>query len=261
MDLVERPAGQLPDSRRHPWEVARVRIFLRLIERLDLVGTTKSWLDVGAGDAWFARQLSPMLPADARIVCWDPNYQDSDLSAQSSPRPDGYRDVELTAKRPDGTFEGILLLDVIEHVEDDVTFIRDVVQDLLTPSGWVLVSVPAYKSLFSDHDRALKHYRRYSPQGLRVLLESAGLVVRARGGLFRGLLPFRGVQVVRERFGRSKVQKGVGDWRSDERMSRAMTRVLEAEGRISMALGIPHMPVLAGLSTWAYCRRAEDVRS
>ncbi len=55
------------------------------------------------------------------------------------------------------------MLDVIEHVEDDVGFVRDVVDGSLAPGGWVLVSVPAYQSLFSSHDRALKHFRRYAP--------------------------------------------------------------------------------------------------
>ena len=49
--------------RRHPWEVARARFFIRLIQRLGLPAVTDGWLDVGAGDAWFAQQLLAVLAA------------------------------------------------------------------------------------------------------------------------------------------------------------------------------------------------------
>ena len=85
------------------------------------------------------------------------------------------------------------MLDVIEHVEDDVAFVRDVVDGLAGPeTGWVLVSVPAYQSLFSAHDRALKHYRRYSPGTSAPCSSRPASTVVARGGLFHGLLPAAG---------------------------------------------------------------------
>ncbi len=181
MDLIERP---YEFTSRHPWEVARARFFLRLLDRLGCIGSTAAWLDVGAGDAWFAGQLRAVLPSTARLVCWDVHYGDTELAAPS-PEPGP---IVFTAERPSGTFDGVMMLDVIEHVEDDVAFVRDVVSHSLAARGWVLVSVPAYQRLFSDHDRALKHYRRYSPRALRLTLESAGLSVVARGGLFHALV-------------------------------------------------------------------------
>ena len=71
MDLIERPGGVV---RRHPWELSRARFFLALLERLELLGTTDRWLDVGAGDAWFAQQLRSVLPSGARLTCWDAFY-------------------------------------------------------------------------------------------------------------------------------------------------------------------------------------------
>ena len=38
-----------------------------------------------------------------------------------------------------------------------------IVDTMMAEHGWILVSVPAYQSLFTSHDTALKHYRRYSP--------------------------------------------------------------------------------------------------
>jgi hypothetical protein len=249
MDLVERPEHVV---RRHPWEVARVRFFLRLVDCLGLLATTDGWLDVGAGDAWLAQQLRAVLPSESRLACWDVHYPLERPPEDAEAQPG----IEFSATRPTGAFGGILMLDVVEHVEDDVAFVRDVVDQSLAPGGWVLVSVPAYQSLFCEHDRVLKHFRRYSPGEIRTVLESAGLAVTARGGLFHGLLPLRGVQVLRERYRPpSTTPTGIGAWRGGPRLTRALTGVLDADARISLAWGTRHLPPLPGLSTWALCRR------
>lgn len=255
MDLIERPDSV---ARRHPWEVVRARFFIALIERLGIAGATESVLDVGAGDAWFAQQLQGALPSSTRLACWDAHYPVEDLPEAAQ----GVHGIEFSAQRPAGTFDGILMLDVIEHVEDDVGFVREVVDGSLAPGGWVLVSVPAYQALFSGHDRALRHFRRYSPVAIGSVLESAGLEVRARGGLFHGLLGVRGAQVLRERY-RPPAQSptGIGAWEGGARLTRVLTAALDAEARVSLAMGIRGLPALPGLTTWAFCRRAPQERS
>lgn len=258
MDLIERPAEALADSRRHPWEVARARVLLRLLQQLGLTETTRTWLDVGAGDAWFARQLRSVVPQGAEIVCWDNSYSQEQLA--SMPEVDG--SISMTVERPPGSFGGVLMLDVIEHVADDVGFVRETVEGSVAPEGWVFVTVPAYQALFSDHDRALKHHRRYSPRSIRTVLESAGLTVTARGALFHSLLPIRGAQVLKERISnRSRVQQGIGAWHGEESLSRALVRGLELEGRLSVALGKRGLPSPPGLSNWAFCRRFGEAGS
>jgi hypothetical protein len=250
MDLIERPDNVV---RRHPWEVARVRFFIGLVERLDLTTGTGSWLDVGAGDAWLAQQLRAVLPAGDRLACWDVHYPMQRPPDELGAIPG----IEFSATRPVGVFGGILMLDVIEHVEDDLAFVRDVVSESLAPDGWVLVSVPAYQSLFSSHDRALKHFRRYSPREIRAVLQSSGLAVVVRGGLFHGLLPVRSAQVLRERFRPpTATPTGIGAWGGGARLTKAVTAVLDAETRISLAMATSRFPPLPGLSTWALCRRA-----
>ena len=153
------------------------------------------------------------------------------------------------------------MLDVIEHVEDDMSFVGDVVDGSLAPGGWLLASVPAYQSLFTEHDRVLKHYRRYSPSAIRTVLEGAGLHVDAAGGLFHGLLAARGVQALREQYlPPSRTPTGIGAWQGGPWMTRALTATLDAETRISLAVGTTGLPPLPGLSTWALCRRAREAR-
>jgi hypothetical protein len=255
MDLIERPGSVV---RRHPWEVARARFFITLIQRLGLSGVTEGWLDVGAGDAWFAQQLLAELPRSTRLACWDTHYAATEIPQWAGELPG----LEFSSTRPTGVFGGMLMLDVIEHVADDVGFVRDVVDGSLAADGWVLVSVPAYQSLFSSHDRGLKHFRRYSPGAIRTVLESAGLAVKARGSLFHSLLPLRGAQALREKYRPPAVAPtGIGAWQGGERLTKALTMALDAEARASLAMATRSLPPLPGLTTWAFCRRASQAGS
>ena len=63
----------------------------------------------------------------------------------------------------------ICLFDVLEHLPDDKQAVGEFLR-VLRPGGCLLVTVPAFPSLFSGHDRALGHHRRYNRSGLRKLL-------------------------------------------------------------------------------------------
>jgi hypothetical protein len=227
--------------------VARARFFLSLLRAHRLLETDADWLDVGAGDAWFAGQLRDQVPPASNVTCWDVNYSADDLAAANG------RGVTLVSERPATRFDRLLMLDVVEHVEDDDGFAASLVQDLLVEGGVVLVAVPAYQALFSSHDRTLRHYRRYSPAACRRLLERSGLTVRADGGLFHSLLFARLGQVLHERARPvTTPSKGIGDWRGGVRTTNVLTRALVAEGRLSLSLSRRGV-VLPGLSYWALC--------
>ena len=244
MDLVERTGS----TARHPWEVARGRFFLRLLESSGALATGTAWLDVGSGDMWFAERLRRCVAEAATITCWDSFYTEDDLERA----PDG---VVAVADPPDGRYDRVLLLDVMEHVADDLAFLETIVSDLVAADGLVLVSVPAHPRLFGAHDRALRHHRRYSPGGARALLQRAGLTIEAEGGLFHSLLPVRAGQALAERVRPPRgPQRGIGDWRGGPLLTRALTATLAADTRLSLALA-GRRPALPGLSYWALCRR------
>jgi SAM-dependent methyltransferase len=72
-----------------------------------------------------------------------------------------------------GTFDLITCLDVIEHTADDRAVLREL-RRVCKPGGWALVTVPAYQALWSHHDEANHHYRRYSRPALRAAAVDAG---------------------------------------------------------------------------------------
>lgn len=73
----------------------------------------------------------------------------------------------------DGTFDLITCLDVLEHVPDDRGALAEL-RRVVKPGGWLVLTVPAYQVLWSLHDAANHHYRRYSRRGLRLAAVESG---------------------------------------------------------------------------------------
>ena len=71
-------------------------------------------------------------------------------------------------------FDTIVAVNVVEHIRDDQALVRRLTA-LLKPGGKLVVYVPACPFAYGSLDRALGHYRRYTPESLTALLESAGL--------------------------------------------------------------------------------------
>jgi 2-polyprenyl-3-methyl-5-hydroxy-6-metoxy-1,4-benzoquinol methylase len=74
----------------------------------------------------------------------------------------------------DAAVEVVTALDLIEHVRDDHQLAREIAR-VLHPGGIAVMSVPAHKVLWSTHDVALHHFRRYEKAEFRSLIETAGL--------------------------------------------------------------------------------------
>lgn len=75
------------------------------------------------------------------------------------------------------TFDTIVCLNVLEHIEDDRGSLA-AMRRLLAPGGRLVLLVPAIPFLYGSLDRALGHYRRYTPWLLRERYREAGLVVQ-----------------------------------------------------------------------------------
>ena len=162
MDLKEEQAiGGDPAS--HWYYVSKGRAIRSLIGD----GPYASILDVGAGSGVFSRMLTQAGVA-RESVCVDPNYSDDFLAEADDGRIDYVRAVNAT----DASL--VLMIDVIEHVDDDVALISEYAR--MTCAGTkFLISVPAFNFLWSPHDDFLEHRRRYTLDRLEAAVRAAGL--------------------------------------------------------------------------------------
>ncbi|MCC7074098.1 MAG: class I SAM-dependent methyltransferase [Deltaproteobacteria bacterium] len=247
MDLRERaPSAPNGPAVRHPWEQARARFVLERLAGIS-VGPGTRLLDVGAGDGWLAGEIQRA--TGCRVTCWDHAYRDDDEQRLRE------RGVAASRVAPTEQFDVALLLDVLEHADDDLALLRSAAL-CVRPGGHVLVTVPAWPALFSAHDRALCHRRRYTPATCRRLLQRAELVVDEAGGLFHGLLAARALAVLLERVGVGADASiaGVGHWRAGPMVSGAVTAMLRAEQHLSLRVARRGLE-LPGLSWFALCTR------
>jgi len=74
---------------------------------------------------------------------------------------------------PDKSFDLVVALDVLEHIKDDKRVLEESWR-VLKEGGYSLATVPAYQFLWSEHDEALEHYRRYSLLDFSNKLRQAG---------------------------------------------------------------------------------------
>jgi len=74
------------------------------------------------------------------------------------------------------TIPSIGLFDVVEHIEDDKDFLKSI-YDFLTPDGYVYITVPAFNALWSNEDKDVGHYRRYSLKEITIKLTNVGFTI------------------------------------------------------------------------------------
>jgi SAM-dependent methyltransferase len=157
---------------RHWWFVARRRILADMIEREIPLPSDASILEIGCGTGHNFEMLGRFGHVDAIEV-------DDGARALSSARLGrevGSAPLPELPGIPDESYHLIALLDVLEHIEEDRASLASI-KHKLAPGGRILLTVPANQWMWSAHDAAHHHHRRYSKAGLRRVIEAAELKV------------------------------------------------------------------------------------
>ncbi|MBM4387333.1 MAG: glycosyltransferase [Deltaproteobacteria bacterium] len=81
------------------------------------------------------------------------------------------------AELVEGEIDTVVCLNVLEHIEDDRTALGNMKKLLRRSGGRLVLLVPANPALYSPLDEGLGHYRRYTKEGLRELLEQSGFQI------------------------------------------------------------------------------------
>lgn len=235
---------------RHPWELARLDALRRILS-----GTLRDGLkvlDLGCGDGFVSRELFNGMAVSVTAV--DSNFTASDIAALSGQS----RNITYSKTlEEDGPFDLVLLLDVVEHVQDDLGLLMGIAQKRLASGGRILITAPAFNALFSGHDRFLGHRRRYNPGELASLARRAGLKTISSGYLFSALLLLRALSAASEKaFGTvNKDHGGAGGWRGGRAATFLVKVALDIDNSLLLALNRAAGIRLPGLTGWVLCEK------
>ena len=168
--------------RKHWWWRTRERILLRELDAmLHIRSNGVRILDIGCGAGLFFEALQ-------RFGTVEGLESDSTAIAQSGAWRgsihQGYLDDSF---KPEGRYDVVLMLDVLEHVDDPDDLLSRTT-GILAAGGRVVITVPAFRWLWTRHDDLNHHLRRYTARELAASLTRAGLrPVRSRH-LFHSLM-------------------------------------------------------------------------
>lgn len=159
---------------RHFWFLHRNRLLAAVLKPIvDDLKAPYRVLEIGCGTGNTLRVLEDVCRG-ASVTGTDP-FEEALAIARRRVRCTLIR-AEVEQLDLPGPFELIGAFDVLEHIDDDVTAVRQL-RAKMTERGRLVLTVPAHQHLWSYADDAAHHYRRYSAHQLRTTLEGAGYVV------------------------------------------------------------------------------------
>ena len=224
MDIKELESGVDPNS--HWYFRAKRNFLLRNVPE----GCTQS-VDIGAGSKYFSYELAKV-DSMKSVFPIDPNFfaEDTETIKQCK-----VISLKQTSDQICNS-QFWVFMDVIEHIDDDIAFLKNYVQ--IAPMGSTFfITVPAYTFMWSQHDVVLGHYRRYTRRSLNTLMANAGLTTIKSGYFYSFLFPLAFIQrKVLSRLAKTKKEES-GLSKQNFVLSKVFELILNLELRITNGFG------------------------
>ena len=166
----------------HWWYRARRDILADYLTRYAALPARAQILEIGCGTGHNLPMLAGFGDVDAIEI--DPAARE--IASARLGKPVGSAPLPALTGVPRGHYDLIAVLDVVEHIEDDVAALA-AMRECLAPGGKILIAVPAHQWMWSAHDTVNHHHRRYSKATLISAIERAGLKPK-KLGYFNSLL-------------------------------------------------------------------------
>ena len=199
-------------------------------------------LDVGAGSGFFSRWLLER-SAIGEALCVDTGYREGKVEHVG--------DKPLAFAPATGPVDAdlVLMMDVLEHVDDDGQLLRQYLHKVPAGSTFV-ITVPAFQFLWSSHDVFLEHRRRYTAASLARTVRDAGLEIERLHYFFALLFPLALVSRLADRLLRREGQETRSQLRRHSRLGNAILAAL-----CRLELPVMKFNRLGGLSVFCRCRK------
>jgi SAM-dependent methyltransferase len=233
-------AVHIEEDRQHWWFRGRLHVLLAVL-RASLPRRRLRLLELGCGTGNVLRALAEF---------GDAVGMEHDQRLIAAARADGldvrYGTIPDDLVVPKGWADVVLLLDVLEHLDDEAAALATA-RRALTAGGTLVITVPAFAWLWSAHDLALGHRRRYTAGQLRGVVERAAFAV-TRVTYFSTLL-FPGVALIRW-FKRDHDARAHDLWRPPAPLNALLARCFAAERHL-----VPRFRLPVGSSLLLIARR------
>ena len=154
----------------HWWYRARRDILADYLTREGKLPANAKILEIGCGTG----HNLPMLAGFGTIDAIEIDPAARAIASARLGKPVSASPLPMLPDVPRGHYDLIAVLDVVEHIEDDVAALKAMAA-CLAPGGKILVTVPAHQWLWSAHDVVNHHHRRYSKNTLAAAIAKAGL--------------------------------------------------------------------------------------
>jgi len=166
----------------HWWYRARREILADYLTRYGRLPAGARILEIGCGTGHNLAMLSRFGTVEAIEI--DPAARA--IASERLGKPVGDAPLPALPGIERGAYDLIAVLDVVEHIKDDVAALA-AMKACLAPGGKILIAVPAHQWMWSAHDVVNHHHRRYSKATLGKAIRAAGLAPR-KLGYFNSLL-------------------------------------------------------------------------
>jgi len=157
---------------RYWWFVARRHLITSLLGTYYPQDGRLQILDIGCGTGAMLDELAPF----GHVVGADFSPEALQFCITRGVGADLARADVRRLPFADASFDVVTAMDIVEHIDDDKAAACEIFR-VLRPGGRLLVTVPAFASLWSEHDEALHHHRRYTVPRLKDLFQRVGLTV------------------------------------------------------------------------------------
>ncbi|MBA3664192.1 MAG: class I SAM-dependent methyltransferase [Bacteroidetes bacterium] len=263
MDLVEvEKRDSNPITVRHPWELARFEIVNSLLKDVIKNDPNYNVLDIGCGDIFFISKLSSLYP-QTNFYAIDIAFTDDIISKLK--KVAAGQNIFLFKSLDEANFhlkkpaDLVLLLDVVEHIEDDKGFLKSLHDNKgINNDTHVMITVPAYQGLFCSHDHFLGHYRRYTNTTLLNTLNECGFKKEKLGYFFSTLIGPRIIQVIKEKIIKPDLGKettGLVEWNKGAGFTNFVKNILLFDYNVYKVIKKITGLSLPGLSNYILCKK------
>jgi hypothetical protein len=251
MDLTEfERLFDKENYKRHPWEISRKKVLFKLLSASEIKFPIKRIVDIGGGDAYIINEIFKHNLADEYFTI-DTAYS-PEIIAQLKMNY-GENAIHYLQNLTDyfnmfPAEENVLFLcmDVLEHLENE----DEILQHLSHKNNYFLFAVPAFQSVFSNHDILLGHFRRYNLKQLERVLSQNQFQILDKGYYFSSLLWVRWL----ERFFNKNKKASIDNWTGNILKTKIITTILQIDFSFTQLLKSVGFKI-HGLSCYCICKK------